>query len=394
MIVRMTGAAPAALIAALLAAPQDTAAVAPNASGVPGAPEAPENNEADEAPDARAAMLDARWRPRLEESDLVAREESFARLIDAARRNAAVVELLQSWSTEGTGELAWTARLALRELHAEAEQGPRLGTQLRLEPWFFEHDPQGGDPLEFHDPLAGGLQFFDPAQVWGLRDDGALSTSERVTLQQGPDGVHCEVHHHEDGREVTETYDAESIEALLAEHPDLEGKLPLAGGGPRALAPREDMRRAFDRWFGSLAGEADIRTDVLGVFVHALTASETQALGLEQPTALYVERVEPGTIADSLGLRPGTVLLELNGRPLLGTEDISLALAAREPHGEVRLLVLDREGLPRMRVWRPAPGVDAGAPEPPEFSGPPEPPFPPPAPPDRGDGGTAPRSDG
>ena len=54
-----------------------------------------------------------------------------------------------------------------------------------------------------------------------------------------------------------------------------------------------------------------------------------------------VARVRPGTIADELGIKPGTELLAVNGREVddfldweLLTADDSLLVHARQPDGE------------------------------------------------------------
>jgi putative radical SAM enzyme (TIGR03279 family) len=62
-----------------------------------------------------------------------------------------------------------------------------------------------------------------------------------------------------------------------------------------------------------------------------------------------VSRIDPSSIADALGIRPGTELLTVNGRPLADfldweflTADEELAIEARQPDGEEVIYELER----------------------------------------------------
>lgn len=84
------------------------------------------------------------------------------------------------------------------------------------------------------------------------------------------------------------------------------------------------------------------------------TAAERGRAGLSRG-GMTVEHVEEGMIADVLGLRPGVILVEINGRAIDSKEAISAALAERAPDGELRLSLYDAFGRRQTRTWRPAP---------------------------------------
>ena len=91
----------------------------------------------------------------------------------------------------------------------------------------------------------------------------------------------------------------------------------------------------------------ELRTDLLGVRVAPIAAPDGT------PAGLRVYGTELGTIAQLLRVRPGSVLVSLNGMELLEVEDISRALAARPAGGEIRLRWIEPNGVQTERVWRP-----------------------------------------
>ena len=56
-----------------------------------------------------------------------------------------------------------------------------------------------------------------------------------------------------------------------------------------------------------------------------------------------------------LGLQPGVILTEINGRTIDSRAAISAALAERPPEGELRIELYDAFGRRQTRTWRPAP---------------------------------------
>jgi hypothetical protein len=306
------------------------------------------------------------WRAKLGAVDLDQREQDFASMAHRLRHDRAARAEVERWAREGDSELAWTARLLLRETEGRGQVG--LGGAFA--------GPQG-HWLQIPDPLHGGagfdawLQDFDP----NIHDDfflapnaprvpqsqgNATSKSRSFEMRSGPDGVHVTVLEDENGNTDKKEYTAESLEKLLAEHPELADDL---GGEALGLTP--GARIATDghalRFFFSDPGSARAfgnptpRTDVLGVTVRALPKGEAKAQGLAEGVGLVVERVEPRSIAEALGIQRGHVLVEMNEHELHAAQDITDQLCARQADGEIRVKLIDRWGQTRTRTWKAEP---------------------------------------
>ncbi|MCY3003280.1 MAG: PDZ domain-containing protein [Planctomycetota bacterium] len=302
------------------------------------------------------------WKKRLAQEDLDLREQAFDLALETARRDAGLRSALEAWAKDTSApELAWTARLVLRELKERQDPFATLG---------------GHRGLQF-DPLAPGLgsgfgpgvdfdtlrrrMFEDFGLVPGTAPQGGTpapaqpsiqSQSESFSLESGPDGVKCKVTKSVDGKEVTEEYEAKTIEELLEAHPELRDRVGGNGLSFRFGNPLGSGSAPTDP-FGWLTPAPSVRTDILGVAVTSVSAEESGDLGLEPGLGLRVERVEPGTIAQQLGLQRGHVLIELNGRKLHTRDDISEMLKARDKSGSLELLLIDRWGQRRTRTWKP-----------------------------------------
>lgn len=294
------------------------------------------------------------WKKRLAQADLDLREQAFDIALDTARRDEGLRAALESWVKDTSApELAWTARLVLREL--KERQDPFAGL--------------GGHRALSIDPLAPGVDF-DTLRRRLFEDFGLNSAvppqgatpapampsiqgqSESFSLESGPDGVKCKVTKSVDGKEVTEEYEARTIDELLEAHPELRDRVGGNGLNFRFGAPLGSGSAATDP-FGWLTPAPSVRTDILGVAVTSVSAEESSALGLEPGLGLRVERVEPGTIAQQLGLQRGHILIELNGRKLQSRDDITEMLKARDKSGSLEILLLDRWGQRRTRSWKP-----------------------------------------
>lgn len=305
------------------------------------------------------------WRARLTADDLDERERAYEELVTEAQGDPALQAALEEWSRDASDlDLAWSARLALRELRSPA----------RLSPWSHRFGPGaidgfGFDPRAWPDPQALLDQFHQRFErgfgVPQPAEPGASSSFESVSIQMDDDGVKCKVTKRVEGEEVTEEYTAKTMEELLEAHPELRDELKVEAFGPGALPFGGGFldRFGFDRFGfdpyrpGLPAPRAgDVRTDVLGVYVAPLTPEESQALALEPGQGLRIERVEPGTIAAQLGLQRGHVLVEIDGHPIGTREDITARLSQRAPDGPLEIKVIDRWGQERKRVWKP----DAG----------------------------------
>lgn len=315
------------------------------------------------APDPRTfgpdqSELPAEWRERLLDTDLLRREQSFERLIQAARRNPSLGAVLRDWALDQRRpELAWTARLALREL----ARPPVFGFHGHLVPvplpggTGVPGSPGGGDSAPGPQALAPA----GPAGAGGAGGPGALqpggpplaggesSLSETVDVRRGPAGVMLRVDAVVDGDRRSQVYEGSTLAEILDEHPELSQLLPRTGAEWVPGVPFGDRRPPWG--FGN-----PVDTAVLGVVVRAPTDAERRRLGLAAG-GLTVQRVVEDSIGGILDLRPGVVLLDINGHALDREEAISAALGARPGGGELRVTLIDAYGRQCVRTWRPAP---------------------------------------
>ena len=277
------------------------------------------------------------WRERLLDTDLRRREQSFDRLIQAVRRNPSLAGLVQTWAVDASHPgLAWTARLALRELG----RAPGVGLHGHL-------FALPTEPTE----VGGGLPPADSLPVTGGE------VSDTFSVLQGPQGTVVRLQAVVDGEPLTKTFEGATLEEILGANPGLHERMRAR----RASMPRTSLTEAPD-WWASPAFDRPhpwsfgppLRTDVLGVVVREPGPLERARFG--QPLGgLLVERVLDGTIAEFLGLRGGELLVELNGVRLESKDDITDVLARRAPEEAVRTQVVDAFGRGRAQTWLPAP---------------------------------------
>ena len=314
-----------------------------------------------------AQTLDA-WREQLTDTNLGAREQVFDRVIAAARRDASLRQALRDWSSDNSaGELAWTARLALRELNFARSgafgfpgldlPGFDLSTPFDPNEFFQQFDSNWPDANDPHHPLGA--------------PGNSSSSIESFSLSMGSDGVKCTVKRNIDGKEETQEYTAESIDKLLEAHPELRDQLhggdALNGWGAGGPGRSGHLLRVDPfHWFSDSAtpdsspvapqGIAPLRTDVLGVRVQPLTQEQSQQLDLEPGVGLRIDSTDPGTIARTMGLQAGHILIEMNGRKLKSRDDITEELKKRGADGQIECVAIDRWGQHRTYTWKPDPG--------------------------------------
>lgn len=296
------------------------------------------------------------WREQLRSDDLSARESAFEALIDRASESEAARARLQEWSNDRDQlEFAWTCRLALRELDARSKSfgawhsfdDPFEALRQHMFSGGLGNDAFGG--LMLSDPFGGGFNAhggaFDSFQNVP-QGSGMQSQSESFSLEMGPDGVKARVKTKVDGEDHEEEFSAKTLDELLLAHPELSkhiqsGNSARVGGlGLRFGLPGFD----FDH---RLSGP--MRTDVLGVYI--ATAASNDAAGSD---GLRIERVQPGSLAEKLGLEPGQVLSSLNGRSLKTRDDISSALRERKPDEAVVVEVRGQDGALSTKTWEPS----------------------------------------
>jgi PDZ domain-containing protein len=286
------------------------------------------------------------WRRRLTEPDLARREKSYDALQRRARLDPMARAFLEELAGDDAGgELAWTARLALRELgRARFPLQGMPSSPFGLEP--YPTDPFGGmqrmqglmNELFAHEGLGRGLP----------RAPGA---GRSLRLEQRDGRAVITITETIDGQDSTRRYEGASVAEILAEHPELEPELD----GLRLVAP-EDVRRfpGLEAPSVPLAPQArsrPLRTDRLGVVVQPLAAARARELGLESG-GLRVERTVPGSYAQLIGVDAGDVLLELDGKAVASGEDIEARMKARGADDALTLVWLDELGQRHERTWR------------------------------------------
>lgn len=331
----------------------------------------------------------AAWTERLSAAELDERERAFDELLQLARRDAAVRAWLEQRARE-SGELAWTSRMALRALppaHAPFGMG-RMDAmddlRARIEQLQQRLEQLGGPGTQ---AMPRAFRFSIPPQAFapgaaprGSAPQAGTSSRESIELQSGPDGCVLKITRGEGQDERVEEYQADSLDELLEAHPELRAQLGQQGW-PLALELEglEDLRalRGFGSggaiqrvlpsgplgwsWQGTPGAAAQMRTDLLGVWIDPLDAERRAQLELPEGRGLLVARVEPFTLASLLGIAAGDVLVELNGRAIASRDDVSAALAAREPQGELRATWFDSMNQKRTRTWRPVTNEGAEA---------------------------------
>ncbi|HTF91339.1 MAG TPA: PDZ domain-containing protein [Planctomycetota bacterium] len=290
------------------------------------------------------------WRERFESKDLGARETDFEDLVSRAAQSDEARASLETWSKdEDHLEFAWTCRLALREAKARAARMDPLGgvddrfEELRRRMFGNQPGDDRFDNFLLLDPFSnfqmghfqgGGPLSIDPFQSLP-GGAGVRSESEGFSLEMGPDGVKTHVKKNVDGEIKDEEYTAKSLDELLAAHPELSGH--VNGGMALRLG-----RPGFLLDGGARLG---LRTDKLGVYVPAQAEPGT--------SGLRIERVQPGSLATELGLEAGQTLVTINGRGVATRDDISKALAERDPDAALEVEVRDADGNTSTKTWKP-----------------------------------------
>jgi hypothetical protein len=298
----------------------------------------------------------------LSATDLAARETSFDELVATAHRDPAAAAWIEE-TAQGTGELAWTARLALRELNRSRPRSP-------FDVWNGASDLDEFERMieEFTGRVAPGWNSrLDPfvvpfpglQQQTPIAPGQAMSRAKRVDVQNGNDGWTIRITETVDGEENVREYQGATLEEILEANPELKDEVGVSGAlvGPgisfRIGSPANEpfdfdaLRRNLGvRPPAAGAEEAGVRTDILGVIARPASAEEGGH-------GLYVRSIAPGTIAALLGITGGDVLLEVNGKALSTVDDVTTALAARGQDGRVEAVWRDGSGRRRTGSWRP-----------------------------------------
>jgi hypothetical protein len=305
--------------------------------------------------------FDARaWRERLGARDLDARERDYDQIVQRARRDPEARRALEEWSRDaGAPELAWTARLALREA-GRPGASDRGDAAWDLRQRFRDLDRRFGGLDSMFDDLQ--RDFDRMFQAPPAPAPGARAQSRSYSMQVGPDGVKVEVQEDVDGQSKTRTYTGRTLDEILEAHPELRDtiqagpQVDLFGARPGpglGLTPR-DRLQGFDPFSGSARPlqPGKVRTDVLGVLCTKPSDDERKRSSVDAGVGLKVERSEPGTIAAALGLQSGDILVTVNGRTIHEREDVAAALRERKAGEDVRVEVVDAKGQRHTLTWK------------------------------------------
>ncbi len=152
-----------------------------------------------------------------------------------------------------------------------------------------------------------------------------------------------------------EHYEADSVDALRAEHPEL-----FENFGEFSLQDAPPMR-GVPQWRGAARRPLQIETPRgttdrepqdatrprLGVQVEPVPEAVVDYLELEDGVGLHVVDVVAGSTAETLGIRRNDLLVEVNGRTIRGIADVQAALgkeSAKNTAKETHVTVL-RKGV-------------------------------------------------
>jgi hypothetical protein len=333
------------------------------------------------------------WRARLGDLDVDARERAFDEVVAEAANDLRLRLALQAWSEDlAQPELAWSSRLALREL--ERNSRPPILAWLRVDGGWAHihhaHSPEvesPGVPGSGPDPSVQ-LRTFEGGGEHVLLDDppGVSSlymprqfliprqavVTRRYHLEVQPERVMLFEAILSEGTWKQRTFAAASLDDLLAQHPNLRQQVPglsayLAKPASSSTSFRWNSERPMLRFgaivdavrglAGSGAPEAErvqpqLSTLILGVKCTQISSEESQGRLLGPGVGLRIEARKPGSVAEDLGLQRGDILVEVAEQMLCDSDAITRALRERGSES-IEVVFIDRAGIERRRVWNP-----------------------------------------
>ena len=285
------------------------------------------------------AFREDSWLLLLSTSDLEERERNFDALVRRAWADPLALVFLERLALDQERkDLAWTARLALRELgQGAAPVWMPTGNDAELDRHLFAL-------FESLSTTRPELQFGVPIdRAEGPRVDVG---TVRVRLRQRSGEARLEWSEEQNGEPFTRTFRGPDLKSILGENPVLAERIRLGPApltGPldlELIVPRETPLQAVPPMAIGEDEAAEgapevlrqavvtVPTEILGVYVKKLTADERARAGLPAGSGLRVLALDPGTIADALGVRVGDMLWRVNGRVLTRPLDIAETLQA------------------------------------------------------------------
>ena len=112
---------------------------------------------------------------------------------------------------------------------------------------------------------------------------------------------------------------------------------PAGGNVGIGFAVPSNMVRAVVE---QLIRYGEVRRGRIGVVIQDLTPDLAAAMGIDARKGAVVSAVEPGSPAQRAGLRPGDVIVAIDGKPVEGARDLRTAVALVEAGRELELEIL------------------------------------------------------
>jgi hypothetical protein len=178
---------------------------------------------------------------------------------------------------------------------------------------FYALDLQRGGPAETaglkNGDILVGVNGASARGVWSTIGNGVLSSPTGYT-------VHLSLLRDKKPVEIDVTYKslwtAQQVAALSATDPN---------------ANHADAAPAYN----PVPAPAPVPAVFLGVRAHNILASEAQAAGLTEAQGIFVDQIAPGSLAEQASIKPGDVILALDGKPALTLEQMRAILQQGAP---------------------------------------------------------------
>ncbi len=160
-----------------------------------------------------------------------------------------------------------------------------------------------------------------------------------------------------DGRAVEDMQELRKIVAKL--EPDTTVKLEYYRDGAKratdvTIAP-QPAELTMSGYPGPTTAPSPAASERFGLKVAEITESAAKDLGYETvPEGVLITDVADRSDAQSQGLRPGMVILDVQGAKVTGVEEFDKAMASKDAAKGVRLRVLEPGGAKRFVFVRPA----------------------------------------
>ncbi|MEO8203760.1 MAG: DegQ family serine endoprotease [Betaproteobacteria bacterium] len=78
----------------------------------------------------------------------------------------------------------------------------------------------------------------------------------------------------------------------------------------------------------------------LGVMIQNVDQALAQSFGLDKPQGALISAVEPGSAADKAGLKSGDVIVKMDGKDVVNSTDLPLAVAEKAPGSQASLSIV------------------------------------------------------